>query len=145
MANRLVAITEKPHCGTSPMPAPNKGANPPRKALPDFSFADERGALTQLCREGWKQINVTSSKAGVFRGGHYHKNNKEAFYIIKGEIEIQLTKDGREETVTVKEGDFFVLKPYAVHSFKFKQDTLMVALYDKGVEEAGGQKDIYAA
>lgn len=32
---------------------------------PDFSFADERGALTQLCREGWKQINVTSSKAGV--------------------------------------------------------------------------------
>ena len=50
---------------------------------PDFSFADERGALTQLCREGWKQINVTSSKAGVFRGGHYHKNNKEAFYIIK--------------------------------------------------------------
>ena len=94
---------------------------------PDFSFADERGALTQLCREGWKQINVTSSKAGVFRGGHYHKNNKEAFYIIKGEIEIQLTK------------------PYAVHSFKFKQDTLMVALYDKGVEEAGGQKDIYAA
>lgn len=112
---------------------------------PDFSFADERGALTQLCREGWKQINVTSSKVGVFRGGHYHKNNKEAFYIIKGEIEIQLTKDGREETVTVKEGDFFVLKPYAVHSFKFKQDTLMVALYDKGVEEAGGQKDIYAA
>ena len=97
---------------------------------PDFSFADERGALTQLCREGWKQINVTSSKAGVFRGG---------------EIEIQLTKDGREETVTVKEGDFFVLKPYAVHSFKFRQDTLMVALYDKGVEEAGGQKDIYAA
>lgn len=73
------------------------------------------------------------------------QNNKEAFYIIKGEIEIQLTKDGREETVTVKEGDFFVLKPYAVHSFKFKQDTLMVALYDKGVEEAGGQKDIYAA
>ena len=22
---------------------------------PDFSFADERGALTQLCREGWKR------------------------------------------------------------------------------------------
>lgn len=46
---------------------------------PDFSFADERGALTQLCREGWKQINVTSSKAGVFRGGHYHKTIKKPF------------------------------------------------------------------
>ena len=112
---------------------------------PDFSFEDERGALTQLCREGWKQINVTSSKAGIFRGGHYHKNNQEAFYIITGEIEIHLSKGGQEETVVVKNGDFFILKPYAVHSFAFKQDTIMVALYDKGVEESGGQKDIYAA
>lgn len=111
---------------------------------PDFSFADGRGALIQLCREGWKQINVTSSKAGVFRGGHYHKINKEAFYIIKGEIEIRLSKEGQEEVVNVKEGDFFVLKPYAMHSFDFKQDTLMVALYDKGVENADGSKDIYS-
>lgn len=110
---------------------------------PDFSFQDERGALVQLCREGWKQINVTSTKAGVFRGGHYHKNNQEAFYIIEGEIEINLTKDGKQETVTVQSGDFFILKPYAVHSFNFKKDTVMVALYDKGVEEINGQKDIY--
>lgn len=112
---------------------------------PDFCFTDERGALTQLCREGWKQINVTSSKAGVFRGGHFHKNNNEAFYIISGEIEIHLSKDEKEETVTVRSGDFFILKPFAVHAFTFKKDTLMVALYDKGVEEANGQKDIYAA
>ena len=112
---------------------------------PDFSFQDERGALVQLCREGWKQINVTSTKAGVFRGGHYHKNNQEAFYIIEGEIEINLIKDGKQENVTVTSGDFFILKPYAVHSFNFKKNTIMVALYDKGVEEANGQKDIYAA
>ena len=112
---------------------------------PNFNFQDERGTLVQLCREGWKQVNVTSTKAGVFRGGHYHKNNLEAFYIINGEIEIHLSKDEKEETVTVKDGDFFVLKPYAVHSFDFKKDTLMVALYDKGVEEENGQKDIYAA
>ncbi len=112
---------------------------------PDFSFQDDRGELVQLCRKGWKQINVTFTKAGVFRGGHYHKNNKEAFYIIEGEIEIHLAKGGKEENITVKNGDFFILKPYAVHSFNFKKDTLMVALYDKGVEEANGQKDIYAA
>lgn len=112
---------------------------------PDFSFQDDRGTLVQLCRDGWKQINVTSTKAGVFRGGHYHKHNKEAFYIIEGEIEINLTKDGKQETITVQSGDFFILKPYAVHSFNFKKNTVMVALYDKGVEEANGQKDIYAA
>ena len=55
-----------------------------------------------------------------------------------------LTKDGQSEKVTVREGDFFVLKPYAMHSFDFKQDTLMVALYDRGVENADGSKDIYS-
>lgn len=111
---------------------------------PDFVFADERGALTQLCRDGWKQVNVSSTKAGVFRGGHYHKLNNEAFYIVDGEIEISLSKDGNAEKVTVQKGDFFVLKPYALHSFNFKQDTLMIALYDKGVENADGSKDIYS-
>ena len=106
---------------------------------PDFCFEDERGSLVQLCRQGWKQINVSTSKAGVFRGGHYHK------HIIDGEIEISLAKDEQKEKVTVKNGDFFVLKPYAVHSFLFKQNTIMVALYDKGVEEENGVKDIYPA
>ena len=111
----------------------------------DFSFEDERGFLHQLCREGWKQVNVSFSKAGVFRGGHYHKLNKEAFYIVDGEIDIELKNAEKTENVTVKKGDFFVLHPYASHSFNFKKDTLMVALYDKGVENPDGSKDIYAA
>ena len=53
---------------------------------PDFSFNDERGFLFQLCRDGWKQINVSKTIAGTFRGGHYHKNTKEAFFIIDGEV-----------------------------------------------------------
>ncbi len=112
---------------------------------PDFSFADERGYLHQLCRDGWKQVNVSFSKSGVFRGGHYHKQNREAFYIIDGEIEIGLKKGEKSETVVVKSGDFFILQPFALHSFNFKKDTLMVALYDHGVENADGTKDIFAA
>lgn len=112
---------------------------------PDFSFADERGYLHQLCRDGWKQVNVSFSKAGVFRGGHYHKQNREAFYIIDGEIEIELKKAEKSENVVVKGGDFFILQPFALHSFNFKKDTLMVALYDQGVENADGTKDIFTA
>lgn len=112
---------------------------------PDFSFADERGYLHQLCRDGWKQVNVSFSKAGVFRGGHYHKQNREAFYIIDGEIEIGLKKGEKSETVIVTSGDFFILQPFALHSFNFKKDTLMVALYDQGVENADGTKDIFTA
>ena len=53
---------------------------------PDFEFENEKGKLTQLVREGFRQVNVITSRAGSFRGGHYHKLNKEAFYIITGKL-----------------------------------------------------------
>ena len=49
---------------------------------PDFEFADDRGALTQLVHGGWKQVNYITSVAGAFRGNHYHLQNKEAFFIM---------------------------------------------------------------
>ena len=49
---------------------------------PDFVFEDERGSLVQLVHEGYKQINVVTSKAGVKRGRHYHKLNREGFYVV---------------------------------------------------------------
>ena len=54
----------------------------------DFCFDDERGNLVQLVREGWKQVNVIRSEAGVERGGHYHAQNSEAFYVISGSFEL---------------------------------------------------------
>ncbi len=109
---------------------------------PDFSFSDDRGSLVQLAREGYRQINVVRSKAGAVRGGHYHALNKEAFYIIEGRLELTLRKDGLKECYTFQTGDMFAIGPQVVHSFTFLEDTLLVGLYDKGVELAGGEKDI---
>lgn len=110
---------------------------------PDFSFQDERGFLYQLCHTGWQQVNVSKTVKGTFRGGHYHKATREAFFIISGKIKATFEKDNRTEEYTFKTGDFFVVEPYAVHSFDFLDDTLMVALYDVGVEKEDGSKDIF--
>ena len=110
---------------------------------PDFSFNDERGFLYQLSRDGWKQINVSKTIAGTFRGGHYHKKTKEAFFIVDGEISVLLEKGNQKQEVIFKTGDFFVINPYVVHSFTFNKDSLMVALYDVGVEQKDGTKDIF--
>lgn len=112
---------------------------------PDFSFADERGFLFQLCKSSWAQVNVSQSKQGVKRGGHYHKQTKEAFFIVSGEIDLTLTRGEKTEKVRVKTGDFFCFPPLVIHSFDFLADTIMVALYDKPVELADGSKDIFAA
>lgn len=111
---------------------------------PDFSFADERGYLYQLCREGWRQVNVSKTVQGVKRGGHFHTQTREAFFIVSGRVNLHLQKEQQTENVTVKTGDFFCFPPYVTHSFDFVEDTVMVALYDKGVELPDGSKDIYA-
>ncbi len=110
---------------------------------PDFSFKDTRGFLYQLCHDGWKQVNVSKTVAGTFRGGHYHKETKEAFFIIDGEISAVLKRNNKTENHIFKTNDFFIINPYVLHSFTFNKDTLMVALYDKGVEKQNGTKDIF--
>jgi len=111
---------------------------------PDFEFADDRGELIQLVREGYKQFNVVRSKTGTFRGGHCHQFNREAFYIIEGSLELTLRKDGAEDKYIFKTGDMFAIEPLVYHNFHYLSDTLLVGMYDKGVELETGEKDIVA-
>jgi mannose-6-phosphate isomerase-like protein (cupin superfamily) len=111
---------------------------------PDFVHNDERGNLTQLVRGGYTQINVVTTKDGTFRGGHYHKVSTEAFFVISGGFELTVSKDGADEHYTFSENDMFEIPPCVVHSMNYTQDTILVAMYDIGVEHADGTKDIYA-
>ena len=105
----------------------------------DFEFRDERGTLTQLVHSGYSQVNVISSKQGALRGGHYHKLNEEAFYVVFGSLEV--TVDG--EVHTFRQGGFFGIEPFDRHSFRFLEDTVLVSMYSRGVELEDGTKDIY--
>lgn len=111
---------------------------------PDFRFQDERGTLTQLVRAGFNQINVIESKSGALRGGHLHRQNREAFYIVHGSVTFTASDDNHEETYTFSDGDMFAVPPCVKHSFLFQTDTLLVSMYDQGVELPDGNKDIFA-
>lgn len=110
---------------------------------PDFVFENEGGKLTQLVRCGYSQVNVITSVKGSKRGGHYHKINREAFYIISGKFILTLEEDGTTEKYDIEAGDMFVIEPYQKHWFEYTEDTLLVSMYDKGVELPRGLKDIY--
>ncbi len=111
---------------------------------PDFEFADDRGALTQLVHGGWKQVNYITSVTGAFRGNHYHLQNKEAFYVISGAFKLSLEhlETHEKEEYEIKAGDFFVIYPKVIHSFDYTAATTLISLYDKGVELPDGTKDI---
>ncbi len=110
---------------------------------PDFLHEDNRGKLVQLVHEGYRQVNVITSRAGVLRGGHYHKKNKEAFYVINGACEVTFVRDGKREKNKFVAGDFFCIEPGTGHIFRYHEDTTLLGLYDLGVEESDGRKDLY--
>ena len=109
---------------------------------PDFIHQDDRGVLKQLVSSGWNQINVITSLADSFRGNHYHKNNMEMFYIISGKFKLILRKNDQTFSFLIEANDFFIIEPYAVHSFEYIEDTTLITAYDKGVVE-GNNMDIY--
>lgn len=108
----------------------------------DFRFEDERGTLTQLIHTGFQQINVIKSKKGVQRGGHYHRFNREAFYIVEGRVELTARQGGEMERHVFEQGDFFGIASNISHDFSFLEDTVLVSMYDRGVEMSDGTKDI---
>ena len=114
------------------------------KISTDFSFSDNRGSLIQLVHEGYSQVNVIHSNQGVTRGGHYHKMNNEVFYIIYGEMQVIAKKHDCVEKYVFKSGEFFLVPPGTLHEFYYPVDTLCVSMYDKGVENDDGTKDIFA-
>lgn len=111
---------------------------------PDFIFEDERGSLIQLIHEGYKQINVVTSKSGVERGNHFHKLNTEGFYVVEGAFLLEASLGSKKESYEFKKGDMFIIEPNVMHRFVYHQDTTLVAFYDKGVELPDGTKDIIA-
>ncbi len=109
----------------------------------DFKIENQKGFFIQLVHSGWSQVNVLKSPKGCNRGGHYHKINNEAFYVIEGKIKLLLEVDDKKEVSELQDGDFFMVKPYQKHLFEFLENTIMISMYDIGVENNDGSMDIY--
>lgn len=111
---------------------------------PDFTFNNEAGSLNQLVHDGWKQVNAITSNKDSFRGGHYHKYNKELFYVINGSFKLIVWKDDVKEEYEIKATDMFIIPEYVFHSFEYHEDTTLVGMYDNGVELDQNTKDIWS-
>lgn len=110
---------------------------------PDFEYSDQRGQLKQLVHDGWKQVNVLITNAGVVRGVHYHKASREAFYLISGSVNVRFRNGEEYAERHFEKGDFFSVFPGAVHEMSFPEECMMVQMYDNPVEKEDGSKDIY--
>ena len=116
-----------------------------RKLNADFTQTDSRGTICQILSISNSQVNYLFTKKGAKRGGHYHKKNKEYFFIINGKVQISAYPAEHleeKEDLIFSSGDLFMVEPFTMHSFDFLEDTQMTVIYDLGIE-SGGEKDIY--
>lgn len=116
-----------------------------KQLRPDFEFDDSRGRICQILSIANSQVNYLFTKKGERRGRHYHKENREFFYMVSGKVRLHAEAVGNaweKEEHIFQTGDLFLVEPFVVHDLTFLEDTQMVAVYDVGVEK-GEAKDIY--
>jgi dTDP-4-dehydrorhamnose 3,5-epimerase-like enzyme len=110
---------------------------------PDFTHKDDRGFLTQITSKGkWNQINYIESKKNCVRGNHYHQFNRELFYVIEGRFYLTLEKDDIKKIYDIIANDMFIIEPFVTHSFEYIEKTMLITMYDKGVELQDGKMDM---
>lgn len=111
---------------------------------PEFTHEDDRGILVQITSKGkWTQVNYIESDTGTIRGNHYHQLNRELFYVIEGRFSLILEMgDSNKLTYDIVEGDMFIIEPFVRHSFEYLKKTMLITMYDKGVQLEAGKMDI---
>ena len=80
---------------------------------------DARGKLVGLMNEGtWEEFNYLETGAGQTRGNHYHKHTLELFFILDGDIDIEIVRqDGTVLRDHVTAGDIMLIEPGEIHTF----------------------------
>lgn len=98
---------------------------------------DERGFFSEIARfDGYRQANHSHSRRGVLRGLHYHLNQADLWYVVRGTAQVALV-DLREgpsnrvvETLTVGESSpcTIYVPPRVAHGFLAITDVDLVYL-----------------
>ena len=107
------------------------------KLDPYMSHSDERGLFTGITRQPWAEINFVETAAGQIRGDHYHRETKELFFIVSGEIHIRIrdVRTGVEKDFTASAGDIFVVEPYENHVFETRTKAAWINMLSKPLDE----------
>lgn len=110
---------------------------------PDFIHKDDRGFLSQITSKGkWSQVNYIKSNIGSIRGNHYHELNRELFYVIEGRFFLILEIENTKLVYDIVAEDMFIIEPRVRHSFEYIEQTMLITMYDKGVQLENGKMDI---
>ena len=65
-----------------------------------------------------RHLSYLELRPGMIRGNHYHKQRREWFYLISGELTLTMTdaKGGEKTVIQLRAGDLAYITPEIVHA-----------------------------
>jgi len=92
---------------------------------PASAFTDDRGDIKDLLvHEPIDSITVITSKKGVTRGNHYHKDTSQWVYVQSGRLKALTQNEGEDVVATILEaGDVQKAEPMERHALVALEDT----------------------
>ena len=76
--------------------------------------------------DGLKRVYVFNILGGHMRGGHYHREQTEVFYVLNGECEIKLEQGGCSGVITLAQGQYIKVLPFEQHTFWAKNSDVQI-------------------
>ena len=103
-----------------------------------FSKSDERGGFTGITQETWAEVNFIETSADQVRGNHYHKETRELFFIISGDIDVTIKnlRSGEQTEQSFTKGDIFIIEPYELHTFHTRTDAQWINMLSKAMDQS---------
>jgi quercetin dioxygenase-like cupin family protein len=104
-----------------------------------WRFSDTRGQTLGVINSGlWEEINYVETAAGCTRGGHYHRDTRELFLMIRGTVKVRIRPVGRSEVQehTLSEGSIFVVEPEEAHWFETLTPCAWINVLSKRIDQA---------
>lgn len=96
------------------------------------AFVDERGIIVNILEESINHVGIITSKAGSIRANHYHPNQIQYVYLIKGKYESiskDLTdKNTKPKSIIIKPGSLVITPPMVAHAMRFLEDSILLNL-----------------
>lgn len=93
-----------------------------------YKHEDERRILTEVIKdEEFRSLKVIVAKDKCNIGGHYHKDKKETFYLVKGRGSHKLGI----LTSLFNEGDFIEVEPGLRHEFWLEEGSILIGTASK--------------
>ena len=108
-----------------------------KRIQPYLVREDGRGRLLGLMNEGiWEEFNFLETKAGQVRGNHFHRETREVFFIIEGEVEVVIKIPGQPEIgLNLHDGDLIRLEPGETHTFHWRSNTRWINILSKRFDQ----------